>query len=124
MRRKILANGEHTEGCNYDPFQRAHALWQRRHFQPDGEKERRRFGGRGGIHPRNDGKMCPSSQLRTIILGKKIVSIAFEAGSKAALMGVTAGNGGDSGRRSDILGRRDCWLRACKGLNCTEEPVL
>lgn len=78
-------------------------------------------GGAGGwIHPRNDGKMCPSSQLRTIILCKKIVSIAFEAGSKAALMGVMAGNGGDSGRRSDIFGWRNCWLRACKGLNYTE----
>lgn len=40
MRRKILANGEHTEGCNYDPFQRAHALWQCLHFHPDGERER------------------------------------------------------------------------------------
>lgn len=118
MSRKILANGEHTEGCNYDPFQRAHALWQCLHFHPDGEKERRRWGKKK--IPRNDGKMCPSSQLRTIILGKKIVSIAFEAGSKAVLMGVMAGNGGDSGRRSDIFGWRNCWLRACKGLNYTK----
>lgn len=82
------------------------------------QTERKRDGGRvKKMHPRNDGKMCPSSQLRTIILGKKIVSIAFEAGSKAALMGVMAGNGGDSGRRSDIFGWRNCWLRACKGLN-------
>lgn len=38
--------------------------------------------------PRNDGKMCPSLQLRTIILCKKIVSIAFQPRSKMALMGV------------------------------------
>lgn len=38
--------------------------------------------------PRNDGKICPSLQLRTIILCKKIVSIAFQPRSKMALMGV------------------------------------
>lgn len=114
MRRKILANGEHTEGCNYDPFQRAHALWQR--FHPDREKERQRK----KSLPRNDGKMCPSLQLRTIILCKKIVSIAFQPRSKTALMGVMVGNGGDSGRRSDIFGWWNCWLRACEGLNHTK----
>lgn len=70
--------------------------------------------------PRNDGKMCPSLQLRTIILCKKIVSIAFQPRSKTALMGVMVGNGGDSGRRSDIFGWWNCWLRACKGLNYTK----
>ena len=93
MRRKILADGEHTEGCNYDPFQRAHAQWQCLHFHP--ERERKKL-------PRNDGKMCPSLQLRTIILCKKIVSIAFQPRSKMALMGVMVWNGGDSGTRSDI----------------------
>lgn len=53
--------------------------------------------------PRNDGKSCPSLQLRTIILCKKIVSIAFQPGSKMALMGVMVWNRGDSGMRSDIL---------------------
>lgn len=52
MRRKILADGEHTEGCNYDPFQRAHAQWQCLHFHPEREREKNSHGmtGKCALH--------------------------------------------------------------------------
>lgn len=89
---KILANGKHTEGCNYDPIQRAHAHWQCLHFHGG-------WGGGQREFSRNDRKMCPSLQLMTIILCEKIVSIAFQPRSKMAPMGwwfemgVTVGEG-------------------------------
>ena len=43
MRRKILADGEHAEGCNYDLFQRSHAQWHCLHFHPEREKHSERL---------------------------------------------------------------------------------
>lgn len=79
MKRKILADGEHSEGCNYDLFQRAHAQWQCLHFHP--EREKHSQGMTGGNMPFIAIKDNNSLQ--------KIVSIAFQPRSKMALMGVT-----------------------------------